>query len=90
MAYAVVIQVKIDPQSDREHRQTMLKDFVLPQTKALPGFEKGIWMNDGAGAGTCVVIFDTEIHAQLAIDSLTPAVGPPILTSGVHEVELEV
>ena len=89
MAYAVVIQVELDPASDREHRTTILNDFVLPQTKALPGFEKGIWMNDGAGTGTCVVIFDSDVQAQNAMDSLKPAGGPPILASGVHEVELE-
>jgi hypothetical protein len=64
MAHAVVIQVKIDPDSDREHRHSILNDFVLPEAKALPGFEKGIWMNDGAGTGTCVVVFDSELHAQ--------------------------
>jgi hypothetical protein len=90
MSYAVVIQVAIEPDSDRQHRQAILNEFVLPQTKALPGFEKGMWMNDGAGTGTCVVLFDSELHAQTAIDSLTPAGGPPIVTSGVHEVEVEV
>jgi hypothetical protein len=90
MSYAVVIQVAIDPDSDRQHRQAILNEFVLPQTQALPGFEKGMWMNDGAGAGTCIVVFDSELRARAAIESLTPAGGPPILASGVHEVELEV
>jgi len=90
VAYAVVIQVKIDPDSDREHRHSILNDFVLPEARALPGFEKAIWMNDGAGTGTCVVIFDTEDHAQTAIVPLTPSGGPPIIASGVHEVEVEV
>jgi hypothetical protein len=89
MAHAAVIQVKIDPDSEREHRQAILDEFVLPQTRELPGFEKGIWLNDGAGTGTCVVIFDTESHARNAIDSLTPAGGPPVLARGVHEVEVE-
>ena len=60
MAHAVVIHVKIDPDSDREHRHSIVKDFILPQARALPGFGKGIWINDGAGTGTCVVVFDTE------------------------------
>jgi hypothetical protein len=90
MSYAVVIQVEIDPDSDRQHRHAVLNEFVLPETRALPGFEKGIWMNDGAGTGACVVVFDSETHARNAIDSLTPAGSPPILTSGVYEVELEV
>ncbi len=89
MSHAVVIRVKINPDSDREHRHSILDDFILPEARALPGFEKGIWMNDGAGIGTCVVVFDTELHAKNAIHPLAPAGGPPIITSGVHEVEAE-
>jgi len=88
MAHAVVIQVKIDPDSDREHRHSILNDFVVPEAKALPGFEQGIWMNDGGGTGTCVVLFDTEDHASAAIVALTGPGGPPIISSGVHEVEI--
>jgi hypothetical protein len=90
MSYAVVIQVAIDPDSDREHRHAILNEYVLPNARALRGFEKGIWLNDGAGTGTCVVVFDSEPHAQTAIDSLMPPGGPPIITGGVHEVEIEV
>jgi hypothetical protein len=79
MAHAVVIQVKIDPDSDWEHRHSILNDFILPKARALPGLEKGIWMNDGAGTGgTCVVVFDSEPHAKAAVDPLTPEGGPPI------------
>ena len=77
MAHAVVIQVKIEPDSDREHRHSILNDFVVPEAKALPGFEQGIWMNDGGGTGTCVVLFDTEDHATAAIVPLTRPGGPP-------------
>jgi len=90
MAHAVVIQVKIDSDSDREHRHSILNEFILPEATALPGFEKGIWMNDGAGTGTCVVVFDTEPQAKNAIEPLTPDGGPPIIACGVHEVEVEV
>ena len=90
MAHAVVIQVKIDPDSDREHRHSILNEFVVPEAKALPGFVQGIWMNDGAGTGTCVVVFDTEDQASAAIDPLTRPGGPPIISSGVHEVEIGV
>jgi hypothetical protein len=89
MAHAVVIQVKIDPDSDREHRHSILNEFILPEARKLSGFEKGIWMNDGTGTGTCVVVFDTEPHAKNAIGPLTPDGGPPILACGVHEVEVE-
>ena len=90
MTYAVVIQVKLDPDSDIEHRHSILNDFVIPEARALPGFQKGMWMNDGAGTGTCVVVFDTEDHAQSAVTFLAPVGGPQLLTNGVYEVEIEV
>jgi hypothetical protein len=49
MAHAVIIQLKLDPDSDREHRHSILNDFVVPEARALPGFEQGIWMNESAG-----------------------------------------
>ena len=48
-----------------------------------------MWMNDGAGTDTCVVVFDTADHADAAIVPLTPAGGPPIIGIGVHEVEVQ-
>jgi hypothetical protein len=89
VAHAVVIQVEIDPNSDIVHRHAILNDFVIPEAKALPGFQKGTWMNNGAGTGTCVVVFDTEHNAKLAVIPLTPAGGPAVISSGVHEVEVE-
>jgi len=90
MAHAVLIQVKLHPDSDIEHRHAILNDFVIPAAKALPGFQKGIWMNDGVGTGTCVVVFDSEDNAQSAVTALMPDGGPPILSSAVCEVEIEV
>ncbi len=89
MAHAVVISVTIDPDSDREHRHSILHEFVLPGARGLPGFEKGTWMNDGAGTGVCMVVFDTAQHAREAVDPLTPVGGPPIIACGVYEVEVE-
>jgi len=89
MAHAVVIQVEIDPNSDIEHRHGILNDVVIPAAKALPGFQKGTWLNDGAGTGTCVVVFDTEDNAKSAVGPLTPDGGPPVIGSGVQVVEVE-
>ena len=63
VAYAVVIQVKLDPNSDVEHRHAVLTDYVIPEAKALPGFQMGMRMNDGFGTGTCTIVFDTEDDA---------------------------
>ena len=90
MTHAVVIQVKADPNSDIEHRHSILNDFVIPEAKALPGFQKGTWMNNGAGTGTCVLVFDSEDNAKSAVTPMTPAGGPPVIDIGVYEVEVEV
>ena len=89
MAHAAVIRVKIDSDSDRQHRQSILSDFVIPEARALPDFQKGMWMNDGRGTGTCIVVFDTAEHAAAAITPLTAAEGPPVIRSDVYEVEAE-
>jgi len=89
MTHAVMVQVTLDPNSDIKHRHTILNDYVIPEAKALPGFQKGTWMNDGVGTGTCVVVFDTKDNANSAVTTLTPAAGPAVISSGVYEVEIE-
>ena len=90
MVYAAMIKVGIDPDSDRAHRHSILNKFVVPEVRALPGFQKGMWINDGSGIGTCIVVFDTEEHAMGAIVSLTPGGGPQVLSSSIQEVEVQV
>jgi hypothetical protein len=90
MTHTVLIQVKVDLNSDIQHRHAILNDFVVPEVKALPGFQKGTWMNDGVGTGTCVVVFDSEDNAKSAVAALTPVGGPPVISSAVCEVEIEV
>ncbi len=43
---------------------------------------EGHLMNDGAGTGTCVVVFDTEDNAKSALTPLTPEGGPRVIGSG--------
>jgi hypothetical protein len=47
-------------------------------------------MNDGDGTGTCVVMFDSEDNAKSAATALTPVGGPPVISSAVCQVEIEV
>ncbi len=89
MTHAVLIEVELSPDSDIEHRHSVLNDIVVPEAKALPGFQKAMWMNDGAGTGTCVIVFDTEDDARSAIAPLTPAGGPTVIRCGITEVEIE-
>jgi hypothetical protein len=90
MAHAVVIQVKVEPNSDIEHRHSILNEFVIPAAKALPGFRKGTWMNNGAGTGSCVLVFDSEENARSAIAPMTREGGPQVLDVEVYEIEIEV
>lgn len=90
MPHAVVIRVELDPSTDSAHRRTILDDYVIPQAQALPGFLKGLWMNDGHGIGTCVVVFDTEDNARAALVPLTPAGGPAVVSSDIQAVERDV
>lgn len=89
MAHAVVIHIKVDPDSDVAHRHSILNAHVIPEAKALPGFEKGTWMNDGAGTGICVLVFDSELNARSAVAPMTREGGPPVLDVGVYAVEIE-
>jgi hypothetical protein len=89
MAHAAVVEVSIDPTSDVAHRHGILEEFVVPEVRALPGFRRGLWMNDGAGTGTCVVVCSTEDAARATLEVLTREGGPPVIRAGVLEVELE-
>lgn len=88
MSHAVVVQVRVDPDSDIEHRHSILRGYVIPAGEGLPGFQHGVWLNDGAGTGTCVVTFDTEAHAKDSLLRLTPEGGPQVLYAATCEIEI--
>ncbi len=89
VAHAAVVQVAIDPAADVSHRHGILNDFVVPEVSSLPGFVKGMWLNDGHGTGTCVVVFESEEAARAGLAVLTRAGGPPVIGAGLHDVEVE-
>jgi len=89
VSHAVMVQVRIAPDSDASHRHAVLSDALVPEAKALPGFVKALWLNDGVGTGTCVVVFDTEEDALSAVGALTPEGGPAVLGVAVCAVEAE-
>jgi hypothetical protein len=89
MTHAAVVQVVLDPSADLAHRHSVLEQFVLPELTAMPGYRRSTWLNDGAGAGTCVVVFDTAAQAQAGLAALTREGGPEVTAAGVHAVEAE-
>jgi hypothetical protein len=89
MTYAVVLQVKIDPDVDAPRRTSMLEHPVVPDVTELPGFQLASWLNDGNGTGVCLFEFEAEEHARAAVEALTPPGGPVAIGTGVFAIELE-
>ena len=88
MAYAVVMQVNLV--GDTVEGMKMLDEVVVPQAKAQPGFQRGTWMHNEAMIGTGVIVFDTEGHANAAMEALQPPPGgPTVINCSVFEIARE-
>jgi hypothetical protein len=87
--YAAVVQIAIEPGSDPAHRQRVLDELVIPELRGLPGYRQSLWLSDGDGIGTCVVVFDGADEAPAALDVLTRDGGPATMAAGIHQVDAE-
>jgi hypothetical protein len=87
--YTVVLRVRLDMDTSREHRQSIIEEYIVPEYRELPGFRMATWMNDGEGTGLCVIEFDSEVHAREAVPAVTPHGGPEFVEWGVYSVEFE-
>jgi hypothetical protein len=63
--HAVLVHVKI---SDYESARKGLLADVIPMVKQSPGFQSGVWLAPTDGAGTSIVVFDTEANATQAAE----------------------
>jgi hypothetical protein len=89
MAHAIVMQVKLG--GDADEGMKMLDEIVVPLAKAQPGFERGMWMHSAAMTGTGVIVFDTEEHANAAVEALQPPPGgPTVINCEVFTIAREV
>lgn len=88
-AYAAVVQVAIDPVADPTHRHGILEEFVIPELRSLPGYRNSLWLVNGEGGGTCIVVFDDAESARVGLEVLTREGGPPTVSAEIHEVEAE-
>jgi hypothetical protein len=86
---AAVVEIVVEPGSDPAHRHGVLNEFVLPELRALPGYVKSLWLENGGGAGMCIVVFEEASQARAGLDVLTRDGGPPTIRAGIHEVGLE-
>jgi hypothetical protein len=90
VAVTIVSLESLDP----AEAQKRLQDVQVPRIKSLPGFQGARFVRslDGkTGVGT--VVFDTEGNAKAALDGIIaqrPAELPPVQSSAVYEVVLEV
>jgi hypothetical protein len=87
--YTVVLRVRLDMDTSREHRQSMIEEYMVPEYWELPGFHLATWMNDGEGTDLCVIEFDSEDHTRDAVLALTRHGGPEFVEWGVYSVEFE-
>ncbi len=83
--HAVVFQV--DVKEGRVAGPGPELDEVIASSKAVPGFVRGTWMNDGR-RGISVLLLESEDAArQMAADASIPAEAPVTLRSAdVYEV----
>src|ERR1700722_6596429 len=77
--YAVVMKVPLDLDTSREHRKSVIEQYVVPEYQELPGFQFASWMNDGKGTGLCIVDFQSEVHPRAAVPALTGHGGPEVI-----------
>ena len=87
--YAVVVEIIINPGSDSAYRLGVLDEFVLPELRGLPGYFKSLWLNDGGGTGTCIVVFDDLERARADLEVLTREGGPTTVGARIHEIGVE-
>lgn len=64
--HAMVFQVKIH---DQEEARRILDEQIVPGVSGAPGFVAGYWVETTDGAGTSVVVFESEETANRAAAS---------------------
>jgi len=93
MTYAAVTYVNLEGR-DRADGLRMLNDQLVPMLKSLAGFQSARFLGSPDGkSGVGAVICDTESHARACLDVMTtrrPAEAPPVTSTALYEVVLEV
>ena len=93
MAHAAVTYVNLEGR-DPAASQKILEESLIPIIKALPGFRTARFLRSLDGkSGVGAVIFDTEANAKEGLDAMTgkrPAEAPPVVSTALYEVIVEV
>lgn len=93
MAFTAVTYVDLEGRDSVESLK-MLNDTLVPRLKSLQGFQSARFLRSrDQKTGVGAVILDTESQATACLDVMTsqrPAQAPPVTSSGIYEVMLEV
>lgn len=84
-----VTSVRVDIQEGRSaESMRQLHAEVVPNTKHLAGFLKGVWFGDDAN-GNAVLVFDSREHAEDAAATVTSRLADPVALRDVAVYELK-
>jgi hypothetical protein len=93
MPFVAVTNVRLESR-DAAEAQKFLSEVLVPILKAQPGFQKARFLRSQDGkTGTGAVTFDTESNARASLDRMEserPPDAPPVESSAIYEVVLEV
>lgn len=94
MAFASVVQVQLGGSAGAAAGEQMLREQLIPRLQTQPGFQGARFFRTSDGtAGMGVAVFDTEEHANAGHDAMVnhrPPEAPPVTSSAVYEVFIEV
>jgi hypothetical protein len=93
MPFAAVTIVNLQDR-DVTEAEKYLREAIVPRIKALPGFQSARFLRSLDGlSGVGAVVFDTESNARAGVDTMAtgrPAEAPPVESTAIYEVVLEV
>jgi hypothetical protein len=93
MPFAAVTNVKLEGR-DQAAGEKLLREVLVPRLQSQPGFQSARFVRSLDGkAGVGAVVFDTEANAKAGLDAMTtdrPAEAPPVESTAIYEVILEV
>lgn len=93
MPFAAVTNVSLEGRDPAAGEQ-LLREVLVPRLKAQPGFRAARFLRSLDGkTGVGAVIFDTEANAKGGLDAMTsnrPAEAPPVESTALYEVVVEV
>jgi hypothetical protein len=93
MKFAAVTYVNLEGR-DTEEALSLLNERLVPMVKGLGGFRNALFLRAVDGkTGVGAVAFDTQANAEAGLDAMLnnrPSEAPPVVSSGVFQVVVEV